>query len=195
VKDHSRAVVTSVFEAGVPTIRRAHAVQPVAALQSEHRCGGVSEQEKPLALEELESASCRSARSARIPHRKIDTRPRSTARTSKCRPALHAGESKANQAFVDWLTKFAERTKRTPAQIALAAAGAAPVIVPIPGTTKRHRLEENLGGVAIQPGADGIARTIARRHRSRSTARATLSTCRSWSGAEFVSEGQADAAS
>jgi len=58
---------------------------------------------------------------------------------------------------VDWLKAFAERRKTTPAQIALAwLLAQKPWIVPIPGTTKRHRLEENLGAAAIQVSADDL---------------------------------------
>jgi aryl-alcohol dehydrogenase-like predicted oxidoreductase len=63
----------------------------------------------------------------------------------------------ANLAFVGWLTKFAERKKATPARIALAwLLARKPWIVPIPGTTKRHRLEENLGAAAVQLSADDL---------------------------------------
>jgi aryl-alcohol dehydrogenase-like predicted oxidoreductase len=63
----------------------------------------------------------------------------------------------ANLAFVEWLKAFAERKKATPAQIALAwLLAQKPWIVPIPGTTKRHRLEENLGATAIQLTADDL---------------------------------------
>jgi aryl-alcohol dehydrogenase-like predicted oxidoreductase len=66
-------------------------------------------------------------------------------------PRFTAENRKANLAFVEWLTTFAEPKKTTPAQIALAwLLAQKPWIVPIPGTTKRHRLEENLGAVAIQ---------------------------------------------
>ena len=72
------------------------------------------------------------------------------------------GDRKANLAFVEWLKAFAERKQATPAQIALAwLLAQKPWIVPIPGTTKRHRLEENLGAAAIQL----TARTS--RHQSR----------------------------
>jgi len=66
-------------------------------------------------------------------------------------PRFTAENRKANLAFVEWLTAFAQRKKATPAQIALAwLLAQKPWIVPIPGTTKRHRLEENLGAVAIE---------------------------------------------
>src|SRR5262249_1015476 len=63
----------------------------------------------------------------------------------------------ANLAFVSWLTTFAARKQATPAQIALAwLLAQKPRIVPIPGTTKRHRLEENVGASAIQLTADDL---------------------------------------
>jgi aryl-alcohol dehydrogenase-like predicted oxidoreductase len=72
-------------------------------------------------------------------------------------PRFTAENRKANLAFVDWLTKFAEQKKVTPAQIALAwLLAQKPWIVPIPGTTKRHRLEENLGAAAIQLTTDDL---------------------------------------
>ena len=65
-------------------------------------------------------------------------------------PRFTPENRKANQVFVDWLTKFAQRKKATPAQIALAwLLAQKPWIVPIPGTTKLHRLEENIGAASI----------------------------------------------
>jgi aryl-alcohol dehydrogenase-like predicted oxidoreductase len=72
-------------------------------------------------------------------------------------PRFTAENRKANLAFVDWLTKFAERKRATPAQVALAwLLAQKPWIVPIPGTTKRDRLQENLGAAAIQLAADDL---------------------------------------
>jgi aryl-alcohol dehydrogenase-like predicted oxidoreductase len=66
-------------------------------------------------------------------------------------PRFTPENRKANLAFVEWLTTFADRKKATPAQIALAwLLAQKPWIVPIPGTTKRHRLEENIGTVSIE---------------------------------------------
>ena len=66
-------------------------------------------------------------------------------------PRFTEENRKANLAFVEWLKSFAERKQATPAQIALAwLLAQKPWIVPIPGTTKRHRLEENLGAVQVQ---------------------------------------------
>jgi aryl-alcohol dehydrogenase-like predicted oxidoreductase len=72
-------------------------------------------------------------------------------------PRFTPENRKANLAFVDWLTKFAERKKATPAQVALAwLLAQKPWIVPIPGTTKRHRLEENIAAAAIELTADDL---------------------------------------
>jgi aryl-alcohol dehydrogenase-like predicted oxidoreductase len=72
-------------------------------------------------------------------------------------PRFTPENRKANQAFVDWLATFAERRKATPAQIALAwLLAQKPWTVPIPGTTKRHRLEENLGAARIQLSGDDL---------------------------------------
>src|SRR6185312_14626141 len=72
-------------------------------------------------------------------------------------PRFTPENRKANLAFVDWLTAFAERKKATPAQIALAwLLAQKPWIVPIPGTTKQHRLEENIGATEIELTADDL---------------------------------------
>ena len=84
---------------------------------------------------------------------------------------------KANQALVDLLGSIAERKKATPAQIALAwLLAQKPWIVPIPGTTKLHRLEENLGAAAVELTADDLARSRAPPRRSRCKVPATPST-------------------
>jgi len=72
-------------------------------------------------------------------------------------PRFTPENRKANLAFVDWLTTFAARKKTTPAQIALAwLLAQKPWIVPIPGTTKRHRLEENIAAAAVELTADDL---------------------------------------
>ena len=72
-------------------------------------------------------------------------------------PRFTEENRKANLAFVEWLKTFAERNNATPAQIALAwLLAQKPWIVPIPGTTKRHRLQENLGAAQIQLTADDL---------------------------------------
>jgi aryl-alcohol dehydrogenase-like predicted oxidoreductase len=73
-------------------------------------------------------------------------------------PRFAEENRKANLAFVDWLKAFAARKQATPARIALAwLLAQKPWIVPIPGTTKRHRLEENIGAVDIQLTADDLS--------------------------------------
>jgi len=140
-------------EAGVQTIRRAHAVQPVAALQSEYSLWWRNPEAEVLpTLEELGIGFVPfSPLGKGFLTGKIDentTFDRSDFRNIV--PRFTPENRKANLAFVDWLTKFAERKEATPAQIALAwLLARKPWIVPIPGTTKRHRLEENIGAGAI----------------------------------------------
>jgi aryl-alcohol dehydrogenase-like predicted oxidoreductase len=141
-------------EAGVGTIRRAHGVQPVAALQSEYSLWWREPEKEVLpTLEELGIGFVPfSPLGKGFLTGKIDDK--TAFESSDFRnvvPRFSAENRKANQAFVDWLTKFAEGKKATPAQVALAwLLAQKPWIVPIPGTTKRHRLEENLGGAAVE---------------------------------------------
>ena len=145
-------------EAGVGTIRRAHAVQPVAALQSEYSLWWREpEQEVLPTLEELGIGLVPfSPLGKGFLTGKIDDK--TTFDSTDFRnvvPRFTPENRKANLAFVDWLTKFAERKHVTPAQIALAwLLAQKPWIVPIPGTTKPHRLEENLCAAAIELGVD-----------------------------------------
>jgi len=147
-------------EAGVQTIRRAHAVQPVAALQSEYSLWWREPEKDVLpTLEELGIGFVPFSPLGRgFLTGKIDQT--TTFDSSDIRnivPRFTPENRKANLAFVDWLTTFAERTKATPAQIALAwLLAQKPWIVPIPGTTKRHRLEENLGAAAISLTPDDL---------------------------------------
>ena len=140
-------------EAGVQTIRRAHAVQPVTALQSEYSMWWREPEREVLpTLEELGVGLVPFSPLGRgFLTGKIDEN--TTFDSTDFRsvvPRFTAENRKANLAFVDWLTRFGERMKATPAQSALAwLLAQKPWIVPIPGTTKRHRLEENLGAVAI----------------------------------------------
>jgi aryl-alcohol dehydrogenase-like predicted oxidoreductase len=147
-------------EAGVQTIRRAHAVQPVTALQSEYSLWWRQPEAEVLpALEELGigfvpfSPLGKGFLTGTIDqHTTFD---RSDFRNIV--PRFTPENRKANLAFVEWLTKFAERAKATPAQIALAwLLAQKPWIVPIPGTTKRHRLEENLGAATIELTSDDL---------------------------------------
>ena len=147
-------------EAGVQTILRAHAVQPVAALQSEYSLWW-REPEKDI-IPTLEALGIGfvpfSPLGKGFLTGKIDettTFDRSDFRNIV--PRFTPENRKANVAFVEWLSKFAERKQATPAQIALAwLLAQKPWIVPIPGTTKRHRLEENLGATSAQLTADDL---------------------------------------
>ena len=141
-------------EAGVQTIRRAHAVQPLTALQSEyslwHR---VPEKEVIPTLEELGIGF--------VPYSPLgkgfltgamneNTRLESNDFRSTL-PRFTPEAMKANQALIDLLSRIAVRKKATPAQIALAwLLAQKPWIVPIPGTTKLHRLEENINAVSVE---------------------------------------------
>jgi len=140
-------------EAGVQTIRRAHAVQPVTALQNEYSLWWRHPEAEVLpALEELGIGFVPYSPLGRgFLTGKIDantTFDSTDLRASLPRFTLEA--RKANQALVDLLGKIAARKKATPAQIALAwLLAQKPWIVPIPGTTKLHRLEENIGAANI----------------------------------------------
>jgi aryl-alcohol dehydrogenase-like predicted oxidoreductase len=147
-------------EAGVQTIRRAHAVQSVTALQSEYSLWWRRPEEKVLpTLEELGIGL--------VPYSplgkgfltgKIDeytTFDSTDFRTTL--PRFTPEARKANQALVDLIGRIAEQKKATPAQIALAwLLAQKPWIVPIPGTTKLHRLDENIGAVAIKLTSDDL---------------------------------------
>jgi aryl-alcohol dehydrogenase-like predicted oxidoreductase len=141
-------------EAGVQTIRRAHAVQPVTALQSEYSLWWREPEAEVIpTLEELGigfvpfSPLGKGFLTGKISQ---DTKFDKTDFRNIV-PRFTPENRKANQALVDLLTKVAERKKATPAQIALAWLLAQKRwIVPIPGTTKLHRLEENIGATAIE---------------------------------------------
>ncbi len=141
-------------EAGAKTIRRAHAVQAVAALQSEYSLWWREPEAEVLpTLEELGigfvpfSPLGKGFLTGKINEdTKFDK-----ADFRNIVPRFTAENRKANQALVDLLGKFAEQKKATSAQIALAwLLAKKPWIVPIPGTTKLHRLEENLGAASIE---------------------------------------------
>jgi len=141
-------------EAGVQTIRRAHAVQPVAALQSEYSLWWREPEKEVLpTLEQLGIGFVPfSPLGKGFLTGKIDDKTTFDATDFRnVVPRFTEENRKANLAFVEWLKTFAARKNATPAQIALAwLLAQKPWIVPIPGTTKRHRLEENLGAAAIQ---------------------------------------------
>ena len=147
-------------EAGVQTIRRAHAVQPVAALQSEYSLWWREpEQEVLPTLEELGIGFVPfSPLGKGFLTGKIDDKTTfDGADFRNVVPRFTPENRHANLAFVEWLRTFAKRINATPAQIALAwLLAQKPWIVPIPGTTKRHRLEENLGAAALQLTADDL---------------------------------------
>jgi aryl-alcohol dehydrogenase-like predicted oxidoreductase len=147
-------------EAGVKTIRRAHAVQPVTALQSEYSLWfREPEAEVIPTLEELGigfvpfSPLGKGFLTGKISEE--TTFDKSDFRNIV--PRFSQENRKANQAVVDLLGKFAQEKKATPAQIALAwLLAQKPWIVPIPGTTKLTRLEENLGAVNVQLSPDDL---------------------------------------
>ena len=147
-------------EAGVQTIRRAHAVQPVTALQSEYSLWWREPEAEVLpTLEELGIGFVPFSPLGRgFLTGKIDentTFDSSDFRNSV--PRFTPEARKANQALVDLLNRVAERKKATPAQIALAwLLAQKPWIVPIPGTTKLQRLEENIGAAAVELTADDL---------------------------------------
>src|ERR1700723_1403658 len=141
-------------EAGVETIRRAHAVQPVAALQSEYSLWSREPEAEVIpTLEELGigfvpfSPLGRGFLTGKITE---DTKFDSTDFRTVV-PRFTPENRKANKALVDLLGRIAEQKKATPAQIALAwLLAQKPWIVPIPGTTKLSRLDENNGSLAIK---------------------------------------------
>jgi aryl-alcohol dehydrogenase-like predicted oxidoreductase len=147
-------------EAGVQTIRRAHAVQPVTALQNEYSLWWREPEEEILpTLEELGIGFVPfSPLGKGFLTGKIDDS--TTFETGDFRntvPRFDAEARKANRAFVELLERIAERKQATLAQIALAwLLARRPWIVPIPGTTKLHRLEENIGAVDVELTAEDL---------------------------------------
>ena len=147
-------------EAGVKTIRRAHAVQPVTALQSEYSLWWREPEGEIIpTLEELGigfvpfsplgKGFLTGAISQDTKFDKTDFR--------SVVPRFSDENRKANQAMVDLIGGFAAQKKATPAQIALAwLLAQKPWIVPIPGTTKLHRLEENIGAAAVELSAEDV---------------------------------------
>jgi aryl-alcohol dehydrogenase-like predicted oxidoreductase len=147
-------------EAGVQTIRRAHAVQPVTALQSEYSLWWREPEAEVLpTLEELGigfvpfSPLGKGYLTGKISE---DTKFYESDFRNIV-PRFTPENRKANQAFVDLLGRFAQQKKATPAQIALAwLLAQKPWIVPIPGTTKPHRLEENIGAANVELSPDDL---------------------------------------
>src|SRR5262245_14544727 len=147
-------------EAGVQTIRRAHAVQPVAALQSEYSLWWREPESEVIpALEELGIGF--------VPFSPLGKgfltgkiNENTTFDSSDFRnivPRFSPEARKANHAVVDLLSEIARQKNATPAQVALAwLLAQKPWMVPIPGTTKPHRLEENIGAAAIELTSDDL---------------------------------------
>ncbi|MEJ2351269.1 MAG: aldo/keto reductase [Anaerolineales bacterium] len=147
-------------EASAQTIRRAHAIQPFTAVQSEYSLWTRDPEEKVLPVcEELGIGFVPfSPLGAGFLTGKIDTN--TTFDSSDFRnisPRFTLEARKANQVLVDLLGRFAEQKQATPAQIAIAwLLAQKPWIVPIPGTTKLHRLEENIGAVNVELTPDDL---------------------------------------
>jgi aryl-alcohol dehydrogenase-like predicted oxidoreductase len=147
-------------EAGVQTIRRAHAVQPITALQSEYSLWTrTPEKEVIPTLEELGIGF--------VPYSPLgkgfltgamnETTKLDSTDFRSTLPRFTPEAMKANQALIDLLGSTAQRKKVTPAQIALAwLLAQKPWIVPIPGTTKLHRLDENIGAVSVELTPDDL---------------------------------------
>jgi aryl-alcohol dehydrogenase-like predicted oxidoreductase len=147
-------------EAGAQTIRRAHAVQAVAALQSEYSLWWREPEAKVL-------PTCEELGVGFVPFSplgkgfltgKIDeTTTFDSTDFRNTVPRFTPENRKANQAMVDLVSRIAAEKRATPAQVALAwLLARKPWIVPIPGTTKLHRLEENLGAVAVRLTPDDL---------------------------------------
>jgi aryl-alcohol dehydrogenase-like predicted oxidoreductase len=163
VKDLIRAGKVKHFglsEAGVQTIRRAHAVQPVTALQSEYSLWWREPEAEILpTLEELGIGF--------VPFSPLGKGFLTGKITEETKfdqtdfrnivPRFSPENRKANQVVVDLISKFAQQKKATTAQIALAwILAQKPWMVPIPGTTKLHRLEENIGAASIELTPDDL---------------------------------------
>jgi aryl-alcohol dehydrogenase-like predicted oxidoreductase len=149
-------------EPGAQTVRRAHAVQPVAALQNEYSLWTRGPETNGI----LEA--CEELGIGFVPYSPLGKGFLTGAMTADTKipgndfranlPRFTPQAMAANQALVDLLKRVAERKQATPAQIAIAwLLAQKPWIVPIPGTTKLHRLEENLGAADVVLGADDLA--------------------------------------
>ncbi|WP_298091066.1 aldo/keto reductase [uncultured Sphingomonas sp.] len=148
-------------EPGVQTLRRAHAVQPVAAIQNEYSLWWRSPESNGILT------ACDELGIGFVPYSPLGkgfltgalstgaALPQGDFRATTPRFAPHAMAK--NQAFVDLLTRVASEKDATPAQVALAwLLAQRPYVVPIPGTTKLHRLEENIGATAVELTADDL---------------------------------------
>ncbi len=147
-------------EAGARTIRRAHAVQPVTAVQSEYSLWWRKPEEEVLpTLEELEIGFVPfSPLGKGFLTGKIDEKTEfNSSDFRNIVPRFTSEARKANQSLIDFLNGVAEQKKATPAQIALAwLLAQKPWIVPIPGTTKLERLDENIGAVTVELTSDDL---------------------------------------
>jgi aryl-alcohol dehydrogenase-like predicted oxidoreductase len=147
-------------EAGVRTIRRAHAVQPITALQSEYSLWWREPEAELLpTLEDLGIGFVPFSPLGRgFLTGKIDENTKFAAADFRnAVPRFSTENRRANQTVVDLLAAIATRMKATPAQVALAwLLAQKPWIVPIPGTTKLHRLEENLGAISVELTPDDL---------------------------------------
>ena len=141
-------------EAGAKTIRRAHAVQPVAALQSEYSLWWRKPEEEILpTLDELGIGFVPFSPLGKgyLTGKIDDTTTFDKSDFRNVVPRFTAENRKANLAFVEWLKQFAARRRATPAQVALAwLLARKPWIVPIPGTTKVARFDENVGAADVE---------------------------------------------
>lgn len=148
-------------EAGVQTIRRAHAVQPVTALQNEYSLWTrTPEKEVVPTLEELGIGFVTYSPLGRgfLTGKMDENTTFDSTDFRSTLPRFTPEAVKANQALVDLLNQIAKRKQATPAQIALAwLLAQKPWIVPIPGTTKLHRLEENIRAVEVELTNDDLA--------------------------------------
>ena len=147
-------------EAGVGTIRRAHAVQPVAALQNEYSLWWRKPEAEVIpTLEELGIGLVAYSPLGKgfLTGKMNENTELKSGDFRSTLPRFTPEARKANQAVVDLLTSIGKKKKATPAQVALAwLLAQKPWIVPIPGTTKLHRLDENIGAVALDLSADDL---------------------------------------
>ena len=147
-------------EAGEQTIRRAHAIQPVAAVQSEYSLWTRDPEAEILSiLEELGIGFVPYSPLGRgfLTGKINETTTFDSSDFRNILPRFTQEARKANQALVDMLGKIGEQKKATPAQIALAwLLAQKPWIIPIPGTTKLNRLEENIGATAVELTSDDL---------------------------------------
>jgi aryl-alcohol dehydrogenase-like predicted oxidoreductase len=163
VKDliqHGKVKHFGLSEAGVQTIRRAHSVQPVTAVQSEYSLWWRRPEAEVLpTLEELGIGFVAYSPLGKgfLTGKINETTTFDSSDFRNTLPRFTPEARKANQALIDLLGAIAKRKKATPAQIALAwLLAQKPWIVPIPGTTKLHRLKENIGAAAIELTPDDL---------------------------------------